>query len=174
MRRIAARALTGAILLAAGLAPAHGGTMNLTIESSAFRPGATIPKKHTCDGADASPPLSWSGAPAATRELAILCEDPDAPGGTFLHWVAWGIPPGAGRLAEGVQDPGMKTGVNGFGSRGYRGPCPPPGKPHRYFFRVFALDAPLGLAAGASAGELRKAMKGHVLAEGELIGTYGR
>ncbi len=148
--------------------------MSLTVTSSAFSRGGAIPKKHTCDGADVSPALAWSGTPEATKELALLCEDPDAPGGTFIHWVAWDIPAGGGRLAEGASGPPLKGGTNGFGSRGYRGPCPPRGKPHRYFFHLFALDAPLRLAPGASADELRRAMKGHILGEAELLGTYGR
>jgi Raf kinase inhibitor-like YbhB/YbcL family protein len=148
--------------------------MSLTVTTTAFAPGGEIAKKHTCDGADASPALSWTGAPAAAKEIAVICDDPDAPGGTFVHWVAWGIPAARTGLAEGARDAEMKLGVNGFGTRGYRGPCPPRGKPHRYVFKVFALDAPPKLSPGASADDLTTAMKGHVLAQGELVGKYGR
>lgn len=148
--------------------------MSLTVTTSAFSPGGDIPKKHTCDGKDISPALSWSGAPADMKELAILCDDPDAPGGTFTHWVAWGVPGSKTGLAEGARDPEIKLGSNDFGTHGYRGPCPPRGKPHRYFFKVFALDASPRVSPGASATELEAAMASHILAKGELIGKYGR
>lgn len=155
--------------------------MKLTITSPAFSAGATIPRTHTCDGNDASPPISWSGAPETTKEFALICDDPDAPSGTFVHWVIWGIPNSNSRLPEGVVRGnevaslgGAHQGKNGFGVAGYRGPCPPPGKPHRYFFKVFALDGPMKLAPGASSAQVQAAMKGHILAQGELVGTYGR
>ena len=155
--------------------------MSLSVRSSAFSAGAAIPKKHTCDGADLSPALSWSGAPAGAREYALVCEDPDAPSGTFVHWVVWGIPAGTQELPEGAGNAsrpslpaGALQGRNGFGSTGYRGPCPPPGRPHRYFLRIFALDGAVTLREGASRGELDRAMSGHVVAQGEVAGKYGR
>jgi Raf kinase inhibitor-like YbhB/YbcL family protein len=170
----------GAGFLIAAVAGGRAGA-RLSVQSSSFRAGAAIPRKHTCDGDDVSPALSWSGAPEGTKELALLCEDPDAPGGTFVHWVLWGIPGGTTDLPEGVAAgdavPGLaqaRQGTNGFRIRGYRGPCPPPGKPHHYHFRVYALGARLDLPAGSTIERVRESMNGHVLAEGELIGIYGR
>lgn len=153
----------------------------LTVESPAFAPGAAIPRRHGCDGEDLSPGISWSGAPESTREFALIGDDPDAPGGTFTHWVIWGIPATVSSLPEGVSAgdtvPGLgsaRQGTNGFRVRGYRGPCPPPGKAHRYRFRVHALSERIDLPAGSTVERLRAAMDGHVLAEGELVGTFGR
>jgi Raf kinase inhibitor-like YbhB/YbcL family protein len=143
----------------------------LSLTSTAFEDGGTIPVRHTCDGDDVSPPLAWTGLPDGTRSLALLVDDPDAPGGTFTHWLAWDIDP-AGELAEGAAPPG--EGANGFGSRGYRGPCPPKGGPHRYVFRLYALDAPLAVDAGADKASFQDAVAGHLLGVGELTGTYGR
>jgi Raf kinase inhibitor-like YbhB/YbcL family protein len=169
----------GFLLVLIGMATAP--SAHLSVQSRSFSSGGTIPQKYTCDGADVSPLLSWSGAPEGTREFALLCEDPDAPGGTFVHWVLWGIPKGTTQLAEGVAAgddvPSLgqaHQGTNGFRARGYRGPCPPPGKPHHYHFRLYALGTRLDLAAGASIERVREAMHGHVLAEGEIVGTYGR
>ncbi len=145
----------------------------LSLRSAAFADGEPIPRRHTCEGEDLSPPLSWSGVPEGTRSLALIVDDPDAPAGTFVHWLAWGLDPARGGLGEGEAAP--VEGRNGFGASGYRGPCPPPGHgPHRYFFRLFALDSELGLAAGASRAELERALEGHVLARAELAGTYER
>jgi Raf kinase inhibitor-like YbhB/YbcL family protein len=117
--------------------------------------------------------LAWSGIPPETRSLAIIVDDPDAPGGTFSHWLAWMIDPTAGELAEGQAAP--VEGGNDFGSTGYRGPCPPPGHgPHRYFFRLFSLDSELELGAGAGKDDVERALEGHVLASAELVGTYER
>jgi Raf kinase inhibitor-like YbhB/YbcL family protein len=149
-----------------------GAAMTITVSSSAFTDGGTIPRRYTCDGEDVSPPLSVSGLPSGVRELALLVEDPDAPRGTFVHWVAWGIDPAEPALAEGSAPPG--AGVNGFGRQGYGGPCPPRGSTHRYVFTVFALSRPAGLRPGASADDLRTAIQGAVLAEGRLTGRYGR
>ena len=155
--------------------------MNLTVKTSAFSPGGEIPKKFSCEGADLSPALSWSGSPAGTKEFALICDDPDAPSGTFTHWVIWGIPADRQELPEGVPRDrsvaslgGARQGRNDFGAVGYRGPCPPPGTPHRYFFRIYALDASPGLSPGASAAELQAAMKGHIAAQGELMGKFAR
>jgi Raf kinase inhibitor-like YbhB/YbcL family protein len=145
----------------------------LSLTSDALESGQPIPARHSCEGDDVSPALSWSAPPDRTRSLALICDDPDAPGGTFTHWLAWGIDPAAGGLAEG--EPAPVEGRNDFGSTGYRGPCPPPGHgPHRYFFRLHALDTELDLATGAGRDELERAVDGHTLASGELTGTYER
>lgn len=146
--------------------------MTVTVSSTAFGDGGEIPRRYTCDGDDVSPPLSFAGVPSGTRELALLVEDPDAPGGTFVHWVAWGIDPTKPAIAEGGSPSG--TGTNGFRHRGYGGPCPPRGAPHRYVFTVFALSRPLDLKPGASADDLRRAVVDTVLAEGRLVGRYAR
>ena len=155
-----------------GRAPVSEAAMTIAVTSAAFSDGGTIPRKHTCDGADTSPPLRFGNVPPGTVELALFVEDPDAPGGTFVHWLAWGLDPAHRELAEGQRAP--VEGKNGFGSRGYRGPCPPKGAAHRYVFTVYALDQRLRLAAGAAARELRKAVHGHALAQGSLTGRYGR
>jgi Raf kinase inhibitor-like YbhB/YbcL family protein len=143
------------------------------LTSAAFRHGEPIPRRHTCEGEDVSPALAWSGIPPEARSLAVIVDDPDAPGGTFTHWLAWRIDPTAGELAEGQAAP--VEGGNDFGSTGYRGPCPPPGHgPHRYFFRLYALDSELELAAGAGKDEIEGALEDHVLASAELVGTYER
>jgi len=153
--------------------------MGFTIKSSAFENGATIPKKYTCDGADVSPPLSWSGAPAGTQSYALICDDPDAPMGTWVHWVLWGLPFDTMALLEGVpaqavMPSGVRQGLNSWPRVGYGGPCPPSGKPHRYYFKLYALDATLTLPANANKAALEKAMKGHILAETQVMGKYGR
>jgi Raf kinase inhibitor-like YbhB/YbcL family protein len=142
------------------------------VASPAFTEGGTIPRRYTCDGQGVSPPLRIEGVPSGTRELAVLVEDPDAPGGTYVHWVAWGIDPSHPDLAEGQAPP--RGGTNSFGKQTYGGPCPPAGPAHRYVFSVFAISTSLDLAAGASAEDLRRALTGHVLAEGRLIGRYAR
>jgi Raf kinase inhibitor-like YbhB/YbcL family protein len=145
----------------------------LTLSSEAFGDGEQIPRRHACEADDVSPPLAWSGTPESTQSLALICDDPDAPSGTFVHWVAWGIDPAAGGLAEGEAAP--HEGSNGFGSTGYRGPCPPPGHgPHRYFFRLFALDATPMADPGADREALERALEGHVLDTAELVGIYER
>jgi Raf kinase inhibitor-like YbhB/YbcL family protein len=145
----------------------------LSLTSESFQHGDRIPERHALEGENLSPHLSWSGVPDATRSIAVICEDPDAPSGTFVHWVGWGIDPGAGRLGEGESAP--REGRNDFGRTGYDGPSPPPGHgKHRYYFRVYALDTEPGLEPAASKEELEAAIKGHVLAAGELIGTYER
>jgi Raf kinase inhibitor-like YbhB/YbcL family protein len=144
-----------------------------SLTSSAFDPGGAIPSRHTCDGEDRSPPLSWPAPPDRTRSLALILDDPDAPGGRFIHWLAWGITPGAPGLAEGQAAP--SEGRNDFGTIGYRGPCPPPGHgPHRYRFRLHAVAGELRLAGGAGVQELEQALSGKVVAVAELVGTYGR
>jgi Raf kinase inhibitor-like YbhB/YbcL family protein len=147
---------------------------DLTVESSAFAEGEPIPAEHTCEGANTSPPLSWSGLPEGTQSVAIWLDDPDAPGGAFTHWLAWDLDPGAGGVDAGQAAP--VEGANDAGENGYFGPCPPGGDgPHRYVFHVYALDlAELGLPAGSDAAALRAALEGHILAEGEYSGTFER
>ena len=153
--------------------------MTMQVTSSAFQAGQTIPAKYTCEGADISPPLEWSGVPASAKSLALICDDPDAPVGTWLHWVLYDLPVAATDLAEKVPPSeslsfGAKQGINDFKRVGYGGPCPPPGKPHRYCFKLYALDVDLGLKPRATKQELLRAMDGHVLAEAQLMGTYQR
>src|SRR5688572_20049721 len=130
----------------------------ITLTSPAFADGEAIPERHTCSGEDVAPPLAWSGVPDGTAELALLVEDPDAPGGTFVHWVLAGLDPSSGGLAEGTVPAGAVEGRNGFRRRGYGGPCPPPGRPHRYVFMLFAAAEPLGLRGRPTADDLRRAL----------------
>ncbi len=154
-------------------------TMSLTLTSPAFAEGAAIPKKYTGDGQDFSPPLKWSDVPAGTKSLALICDDPDAPVGNWVHWVLYDLPPTATELVEGLPvsatlSNGARQGVNDFRKLGYGGPAPPRGKPHRYFFKIYALDVELSLKPGTRKPDLEAAMKGHILAEGQLMGTYQR
>jgi Raf kinase inhibitor-like YbhB/YbcL family protein len=156
-------------------------TMEVTkmqVTSTAFNDGGMIPQQYTCDGQDKSPPLNWGEAPDKTRSFALIADDPDAPGGTFVHWVLYGLPAEVHELPEGVPDnetlpSGARQGVTGFGAVGYGGPCPPSGT-HRYFFKVYALDTELSLPPGRSKADLLKAMEGHVLAQGQIMGKYKR
>jgi Raf kinase inhibitor-like YbhB/YbcL family protein len=142
------------------------------LTSSAFADGEPIPAEHTCDGEDVSPPLAWSAPPDGTVALALCVDDPDAGRYPFTHWLAWGLAPEAGVLEQG--EPARAEGRNDFGAPGYRGPCPPPGKPHRYVFTLYALDADPELGPSDRRLSFDKAIDGHVLATAELIGTYGR
>jgi Raf kinase inhibitor-like YbhB/YbcL family protein len=146
-------------------------TINLT--SSAFDQGGDIPQKYTCDGDNLAPPLAWSGVPGAAQSLALIVDDPDAPGRTYVHWVLFNIPPEQDSLPEGVQDIGVQ-GSNNRNQSSYTGPCPPSGPAHRYFFKLYALDSQLDLQRGASKAELLDAMEGHIIAQGELMGKYTR
>lgn len=153
--------------------------MGFGLKSPQWSGGSEIPRQYTCDGADISPPLEWSTAPEGTKSFSLVTEDPDAPGGTFFHWVLYDLPAAARGLPENVSPQkdlpdGARQGRNSFGKIGYGGPCPPPGPAHRYFFRLYALDKKLDLPAGAGREELDRAMKGHVLAETELMGRYKR
>lgn len=153
--------------------------MSFQISSTAFSNGQLIPKKLTCDGLDVSPELNWKDAPAGTKSFALIMDDPDAPAGTWVHWVLYNIPGETKQLPEAMpkeeQLPdGALQGHNSFRKIGYGGPCPPPGKPHRYYFKLYALDTKPDLEAGASKADVERAMKGHVLGETELIGRYGR
>lgn len=157
--------------------PAAPATIELM--SEVFVNNGRIPERYTCDGGNVSPPLSWEGVPAEAKSLVLIVVDPDAPGGEFTHWVLYDVPPDLSGLPEGVPAAGEVEGigvqgVNDFGRLGYGGPCPPPGKAHRYFFRLYALDVKLGLAPGASRSDVEDAMSGHVLAVGELVGLYER
>ncbi|HMA89346.1 MAG TPA: YbhB/YbcL family Raf kinase inhibitor-like protein [Burkholderiales bacterium] len=151
--------------------------MAFKLTSSAFAEGGAIPSKYTCDGQDVSPPLDWSGVPAGAKSLALIVDDPDAPDPkapkmTWVHWVLYDIPPAAGGLAEGAHTPaGAKDGVNDWGRTGYGGPCPPIGR-HRYVHKLYALDTVLPPLARPDKGGLEAAMRGHVLAEARLVGTY--
>ena len=158
---------------------ANGNVMKIQVASDAFADGQPIPAKYTGDGADVSPPLTWSKTPAGTKSLALICDDPDAPAGTWVHWVMYNMPAIEDVLAEnisktGTLEDGREQGKNSFGKIGYNGPAPPPGKTHRYFFKIYALDARLDLPDGATKKDLLKAMDGHVLGEGQLMGTYRR
>lgn len=144
----------------------------IKVSSPAFGHMQRIPKKYTCDGNDISPPLKFENIPENAESLAIIVDDPDAPIGTFTHWVAWNLDTAIVELEENARVD--FEGVNDFGRLGYGGPCPPRGSEHRYFFKVYALDKKLELNKGASKEELEKAMKGHVIAKGELVGLYGR
>lgn len=151
----------------------------LQVASPAFDSGGDIPREHTCDGADMSPRLTWAGVPEDSRSLVLLVTDPDAPGGTFTHWVAYDIPPNERSLETGQpREPqlpnGGTQGRNDFGSVGWRGPCPPHGSEHRYLFRLHALDTMLSAPPGATREDIEQAMEGHITAAGELIGRYAR
>lgn len=151
----------------------------MQLTSTAFSEGSPIPSRHTCDGKDLSPALKWSGAPAGTRSLALIVDDPDAPGKIWVHWVVFDLPAGTSELPEDRPKTqylpgGAKQGLNDFRRLGYGGPCPPPGKPHRYFFKLFALDKELELKPGATRDQVEAAMEGHVLAQTQLMGTYQR
>jgi len=153
--------------------------MNLPITSTAFNEGQPIPQKYTCQGSDISPPLVWTNAPANTKSFALIADDPDAPMGTWVHWVLYDLPPPTKALPEDVAKTqyitgSAKQGINDFHRLGYGGPCPPPGKPHRYYFKLYALDKMLELAPGETKQDVETAMQGHVLAEGQLMGTYQR
>ncbi|MGD2295867.1 MAG: YbhB/YbcL family Raf kinase inhibitor-like protein [Candidatus Aminicenantes bacterium] len=152
--------------------------MDIKITSDAFQEGDMIPKKHTCDGINISPQLAWEGVPEGTETLALINDDPDAPMGTWVHWVVFDIPAHVREIPENVPPErelgtGGKQGVNDFGKIGYGGPCPPSGT-HRYYFKLYALDSVIGLERGATKDDLLKAMEGHILAQGQLMGRYSR
>ena len=152
--------------------------MEIKLTSEAFEDGGLIPAKYTCDGQDISPPLQWEEVPQGTRTIALICDDPDAPMGTFVHWVLFNSQADTTQLPENVPPEkilpsGTKQGFTDFGRIGYGGPCPPSGT-HRYFFKIYAVDANLDLPAGADKQQLLKAMEGHTLAQGQLMGKYKR
>ena len=153
--------------------------MAFELTSPAFRQNQAIPKRYTCDGSDVSVPLNWSDPPNATKTFALIADDPDAPRGTWVHWVLYDAPGSTRELKEGVTpketlDDGSKQGKSDFGKIGYGGPCPPPGPAHHYHFKLYALDKMIGLRPGATKQQLLDSMKGHILVQAELIGTYKR
>lgn len=159
--------------------PVQGDVMKLQVTSTAFSEGEAVPKQYTGDGGDVSPPLRWGDPPPSTRSFALICEDPDAPRGTWVHWLLYNVPAQTRELPEAVPTKptladGAHQGTNGFGSIGYGGPAPPKGKPHRYYFKLYAVDTTLDLPAKATKSQLVAALQGHVVAEGELMGRYGR
>ncbi len=150
--------------------------MAIIITSSSFKEGEMIPSKYTCDGLDISPPLKWEQVPQGTKSFAIIMDDPDAPMGTWVHWVVWNIPAETNSLAAGEGTPlpdGSKQGVTSAGTNGYHGPCPPGGA-HRYYFKIYALDTMLNLPESSKKQDLLDAVKGHILAQGSLMGKYKR
>jgi hypothetical protein len=155
-----------------------GKAMAISVTSSAFKESGMIPTKYTCDGKDVSPRLAWTGIPTNAQSIALICDDPDAPVGTWVHWVVYNIPIKVKEFPEGVTaaqglPTGAKQGINDFRKFDYGGPCPPSGI-HRYYFKIYALDTVLNIKDGASKGELLKAMEGHILAQGQLMGKYKR
>jgi len=185
IRRRAAGALRGLplitlFLLSGCLVPGErGGVPALSVSSAAFAPNGQIPVVYTCDGANISPPLSWGPVPRGTETIAILLTDPDAPGGTFIHWVVYNIPAEtrgipAGSPGKDILPAGSTQGMNDMGREGYGGPCPPRGMPHHYHFKVYALDSTFGLTGKRDGRTLAEALAGHIVAEGETIGIYRR
>ena len=161
-----------------GSGAAGGQKMSIKITSSVFEDNGLIPAKYTCDGADISPPLRWEGVPEGTRSIALICDDPDAPMGTWVHWVLFNLPAETKELAENVPTDGTltngaKQGITDFGRTGYGGPCPPGGT-HRYFFKIYALDTEIDLTPSATKNDLLKAIEGHILGQGQLVGKYKR
>jgi len=152
--------------------------VSIKVTSPAFNDGEKIPSKYTCDGANVSPPLAWAGVPANAKTLALICDDPDAPGKTWVHWVVYDLPVSKDSLAENVSKEeisaaGARLGMTDFKKIGYGGPCPPSGT-HRYYFKLYALDSSTSLNAGTTKDQLLKAMEGHILAQGQLMGNYKR
>ena len=168
-KAINAGALAIALVTLASFA-AGGAKMKIT--SSAFQEGGNIPSKFTCDGVDSSPPLQIAEIPSSTKSLALIVDDPDAPSGLFTHWIVWNISPQTNEIVEGSAPKGVQ-GTSDFGKSGYGGPCPPPGT-RRYYFRIFALDRELNLPSGTKRNQLDAAIKGHVVAQAELMGRYSR
>lgn len=183
MRIFSALLVAGLLLFrfagARSATPGRGDDERVTVKSPAFTSGNPIPSKYTCSGENVSPPLQWGRIPSGTKSICVICDDPDAPGGTWVHWVIFDIPDSAKVLPEGIPVAersvlGARQGKNDFGGVGYGGPCPPPGKAHRYYFRLYALDRQLGKRPGIRRAELDEAMKGHILGTGELMGTFQR
>jgi hypothetical protein len=156
-----------------------GAAMSLELRSPDFTSGGNIPRQFTCEGEDISPSLAWDAPPASTQSFSLIADDPDAPVGTWVHWVIFNLPANLRNLPQNFPKSeqfadGSIQGRNDFGKIGYGGPCPPPGKPHRYFFKLYALDAKLNLKAGTVKKDLERAMQGHILAQGEYMGRYSR
>jgi Raf kinase inhibitor-like YbhB/YbcL family protein len=180
LRVVADMKLVVLLMVAIGVFPVSGAfgkemrkMDGLKIASPAFAHEGSIPARYTCDGADASPPLTIEGVPAGARALALIVDDPDAPAGTWVHWVVWNIPPETREIGEHAVPAGAAQGRNDWGRNSYGGPCPPSGS-HRYFFKLYALDAPLALGAATTKRELERAMKGHIIGQAETVGVYAR
>jgi Raf kinase inhibitor-like YbhB/YbcL family protein len=159
--------------------PDQGGSSMFSLHTASFTPGGSIPERYTCSGADVSPAIDWGETPQGTKSFALIVDDPDAPSGTFTHWVIYDIPAESKGFSQDVPkserlDDGSLQGRNSFGRIGYSGPCPPPGKPHRYFFKLYALSTKPTLDPGATRQQLETAMKGRILAQTELMGTFKR
>lgn len=174
-----AAALAAAGCLSLAFAPPPAGAAGFTLTSPAFAEGGTIPARHTCDGKNVSPLLRWADPPRGTAAFALIADDPDAPGGTWVHWVIYDLPPSTRELLTGVDRmerrmDGSRQGTNSFGRIGYGGPCPPAGPAHRYVFQLYALDALIPLPPGVTKQRLLQAMEGHVLGAARLVGRYGR
>jgi hypothetical protein len=168
-----------ALVVPGGVRGQDASPSKIELKTTAFSPGDFIPKRFTCEGEDVSPALAWTGPPPGTQSFALIEDDPDAPSGTFVHWLVYDLPAAYRRLPEAIsgndQMPGGgRQGTNDFSRTGYSGPCPPHGRPHRYFLRLYALDARLDLRPAATRKELEAAMKGHILAQAELMGRYQR
>ena len=153
--------------------------MSFALETKAFPKEGDIPARYTCGGEDISPALAWSGAPQGTKSFVLIVDDPDAPSGTFTHWIVYDLPANARGVPENVAKSddlsgGGRQGRNDFRRVGYGGPCPPPGKPHRYFFRLHALNSTLNLPAGANRKDVENAMRGHVIGQAEIMGKFAR
>lgn len=167
------------LMISAAVNGQESKVISLTVASVSFSSGGEIPNKFTCDGEDVSPQIFWSGTPNGTQAFVLMVDDPDAPAGTWTHWVLYDLPASLKSLNEGLPTSDQlpdesKQGRNDFGKIGYNGPCPPAGRPHRYFFKLYALDRKLNVKGGAARSEVEKAMSGHVLAQGEVMGTYRR
>ena len=178
MRRLRSIVGLSVCVLLAGCGGAGGEPPRMSVTSPAFTNGGAMPKQYTCDGQNISPPLAWSGVPNNAKALALICDDPDAPNQTWVHWVVYDLPASTAGLPENVPEQekpvsGGKQGMNDFKKIGYGGPCPPSGT-HRYYCRLYALDAETSLAPGATKEQLVKAMEGHIVAQGQLIGMYKR
>jgi Raf kinase inhibitor-like YbhB/YbcL family protein len=179
-RKICHCLTTAVYLLIFALVPAYSlGNTGIGLQSTSFRNRAEVPRVYTCSGQDKSPPLEWNGVPAGAKALVIIVRDPDAPGGSFVHWVLYDLPPVVSELPSGLPatesiPQGGRQGLNGIGHLGYMGPCPPPGAPHHYHFRLYAIDNRTGLNPGATAEAVERAIKGHVLGSGELVGIFAR
>ena len=170
MRKLFTNIAAAILITAVATFAAEGARMKIT--SSAFQHGGNIPSKFTCDGSDSSPHLQINGIPPGAKSLVLIADDPDAPGGLFTHWLVWNISPQTNVIAESTTPKGVQ-GTNDFGKSGYKGPCPPPGT-HRYSFKIFALDRELDLRPGEKRSQVDAAIKGHVIAQGELVGRYAR
>ena len=164
--------VVGALVIAMAIVSFAAGGAKMKVTSSAFQQGGNIPPEFTCDSGDTSPPLQIADVPSGAKSLVLIVDDPDAPSGLFTHWIVWNIPPQTNSIAEGSAPKGVH-GTNDFGKSGYGGPCPPSGT-HRYYFKIFALDRELDLPPGTKRSQLDAALKGHVVAQGELMGRYAR